>query len=324
MLNQQVQQFQKAYKKFRTYGNITDSYWRDKLTDLNISPSTFDYNSQTQQLFFKPLEINLIPGKNDFLLNDKCLYQAKTLKRVSKAKFYINNQNNLILEIDGVKVIIENEQEIGIIYDIFYVGLYNFVYDKPVIVLDIGMNVGFASLYFAHRSNVKAVLSYEPLKITYDQAFKNYDLNPELSAKIEAFNYGLGDKEETLEVEFDYNLKGSIGSRGIDPNFKSVAAKNLRKEKLYIKGVEDVFTSILEKYEDLEIVVKMDCEGAEYPILETLSNSGQLNRIKIIVMEWHKKGPETIIAQLQKSGFSCFSRLPQSNNVGFIQAVRDH
>jgi hypothetical protein len=82
-----------------------------------------------------------------------------------------------------------------------------------------------------------------------------------------------------------YNLKGSIGSRGIDPNFKSVAAKNLSKEKLYIKGVEDVFTSILEKYEDLEIVVKMDCEGAEYPILETLSNSGQLNRIKIIVME---------------------------------------
>jgi FkbM family methyltransferase len=322
MFNRQVQQLQKLYKKWRIYGDIKDSYWTDKLIECSISPGQVDFNQQTHQLFFKPLGVNLTKGKNEFLLTKKALYQAQTLKKVIGAKFLTTTANDLIMEIEGSQAMIENEQELGIVYDIFHIGLYNFVYDEPVIVVDVGMNVGLASLYFAQRSNVKAVLGYEPFKITYDQALKNFALNPDLAPKIHAFDYGLGDKEETIEIEFDYNIKGSIGIKGIDPNYKNVASKNISKEKLYLKPVDEVFAGIIAEYPDTEIVVKMDCEGAEYGILETLDKHGQLDRIKIIVMEWHKKGPDPILGYLKKYGFTCFSRLPKSKNVGFIQAVR--
>jgi FkbM family methyltransferase len=322
MLNQLVQQIQKLYQKFRVYKHISDPYWNEQLLKSEISPKDVSLDSQTRELFLKPLAIHLPKGKADFLVSRKALYQARTLKNDLGAKFYLNEQKELMVELKGLKTILENSQELEIIYDIYYIGLYNFVYAQPVVVLDIGMNVGLASLYFAQRPEVVAVLSYEPFKITYEQAQRNISHNPETASKIHTFDYGLGDQEQTLEIEFDYNIKGSIGIHGIDSQYKQTAGKNLAKEKLYIKPVHEVFEKILQDYPHTDLVLKMDCEGAEYGIIESLYEHDYLKYVKVIVMEWHKKGSEPLLKSLGSAGFTSFARLPHSNNVGFIQAVR--
>ena len=69
------------------------------------------------------------------------------------------------------------------------------------IVIDVGMNQAFATLYFAQLDNCKKVYGYEMMPDTYEIALKNIKLNPQLSHKIEAYNYGMSNQEKTEEIK---------------------------------------------------------------------------------------------------------------------------
>lgn len=322
MLYQKLLETHKLYRKWKTYPHITDDYWSSKLVANNINPKQVEYVSQSGKLLYKPFNIHLGKEKQDFLLIDKISNKAKTLKRLTNCEFYIDQNENLIIDIDNVKLIIETGQEIDIVHEIFLLGIYNFVYDKPCIVIDIGMNTGFASLFFANQGNVQAVYGYEPFAMTYAQALKNFELNPKLAQKIKAFDYGVGAREETITVEYDYSVKGSVGISGIDNLFKTTDSAAIAKEELIIKPFSEAFRGIRTDYPDIDIVAKIDCEGSEYEILDDLSENGQLSQIKVIMMEWHKKGPAPLVKHLQDAGFIIFSRLPRSTNVGTLYAIR--
>ncbi|MFM7278047.1 MAG: FkbM family methyltransferase, partial [Microcystis aeruginosa] len=206
--------------------------------------------------------------------------------------------------------------------EIFLLGVYNFLYDQPCVAIDIGMNTGFASLFFANRANVKAVYSYEPFKATYDQALRNFALNSNLAEKIKAFDYGVGARDEVIQVEYDYNVKGSVGIYGIDNQLKPFASKETATADLILKPFTDVFKGITSDYPDSDIVAKIDCEGSEYEILDSLAATGQLGQIKIIMMEWHKKGPDALVKHLQDFGFIIFSLMPRSKSVGTLYAIK--
>jgi hypothetical protein len=83
-----------------------------------------------------------------------------------------------------------------------------------------------------------------------------------------------------------------------------------------------VFKGITSDYPDIDIVAKIDCEGSEYEILDSLAATGQLGQIKIIMMEWHNKGPDALVKHLQDFGFIIFSRMPRSKNVGTLYAIK--
>lgn len=322
MLYQKLTEIYKKYQKIKNFSHISDDYWSERLSQNNISPKAVELDTNTHQLFLKPLNLFLIKDKHDFLLKSKVLNSAKTLQKALDANFYFDQNNNLILELQGVKFIVENEQDIDIIKEIYYLGIYNFIYEKPVVVIDIGMNLGFASLYFASRSNVLAVFGYEPFEITYKQALNNFALNSEIAQKITPYQYGIAEKEQTLTIEFDYDVKGSIGMEGIDKKIKSSPDKKLATAEMKLKSTNEVFQSILEQYPDVDIIAKVDCEGAEYEIFKVLSETGQLSRIKMVMMEWHKKGPAPLLNYLNQAGFASFSRLPASNNIGLLYAIK--
>ncbi|WP_332864361.1 FkbM family methyltransferase [Pannus brasiliensis] len=292
------------------------------MVEQNISPTQVELDAKTGKLLYKPFALHLTKDKQDFLLNAKLSNKAKALKKSGNARFEISDAEELILDIDGVRLIIETGQELEIAHEIFLLGIYNFVYDKPCVAIDIGMNTGFASLFFANRQNVEVVYSYEPFKATYEQALRNIALNPRLAGKIKAFDYGVGAREETITVEYDYKVKGSVGISGIDELWKSADSSSIARAELPIKPFSEIFTGILAAHPDKDIVAKIDCEGSEYGILDSLAENGQLEKIKIIMMEWHKQGPDPLVKHLQKAGFAIFSRLPLSDNVGTLYAVR--
>ncbi len=285
---------------------MPDEYWSSQLAEHNINPNYVEYDTKSGQLFYKPLGISLSKNKQDFLLGSKVFNKANALKSLADCKFYIDEQQELIIEIDGVKLIIETGQDLDIAHEIFLLGVYNFLYDKPC----------------ANRANVKAVYSYEPFKATYDQALRNFALNPNLAEKIKAFDYGVGDRDEIIQVEYDYTVKGSVGISGIDNQLKPFASKQTATADLILKPFTDVFKGITSDYPDIDIVAKIDCEGSEYEILDSLAATGQLGQMKIIMMEWHKKGPDALVKHLQDFGFIIFSRMPRSKNVGTLYAIK--
>lgn len=46
---------------------------------------------------------------------------------------------------------------------------------------------------------------------------------------------------------------------------------------------------LIQKFGDEEIVLKLDCEGAEYPILERLRDTGLDSKLTLALVEWHSE-----------------------------------
>lgn len=161
---------------------------------------------------------------------------------------------------------------------------------KKDIVFDIGMNVGDAVLYFLMNPKVEKVYAYEPFGETFQAAVDNLHRNFALLDRVEAFQYGISNE-------------------------------NAKREIIEVKDAAEVFLPILDKYEDCNFVLKMDCEGEEYGIIDRLAEERLLDRFSLIMLEWHYKGNEVIISQLAKAGFSYWCE-DKADDMGLIYAYK--
>jgi FkbM family methyltransferase len=158
---------------------------------------------------------------------------------------------------------------------------------------------------------VKKVYAYEPFKPTFEAALNNYGLNPKFSGKIIAENFGLGFKNETLQANYNPNLKGknSILNRGFE---------NL--ETIHMLRADEVIESILKKNTTDKMLVKMDCEGSEYEIFRLFDNKNIPDQIFGFLIEWHNRNPKPIIDNLIKNNFMVH-RI-NYGKLGFLTAFR--
>lgn len=230
-----------------------------------------------------------------------------------------DGQGQVRVEVGGLHFVVQTAEELYILNEIFVNGIYNLRSDGQVVVWDIGMNVGLASLYFASRPEVVQVVSYEPFAPTYRQALKNIGLNPEAGRKITPFNFGVGDSERSVRVAYRYDIKGSVGINGLPEDAGDHGAT---QERLDIKPAAAVLEEITAAHPGREIVAKVDCEGAEYEIIRNLADARRLTQIQAFVIEWHAHGPDEIVGLLADAGFTTVSLLPQSTGTGMIYAVR--
>jgi len=244
------------------------------------------------------------------------------LKDEVGANFSISENEDLIIEINSLKFFVQTEEEIFILKEVFLDGIYNIIDNGHNVLIDIGMNVGITSLFLASRGN-KKIFSYEPFKPTFDQALRNFKLNPQFITYIEPSNFGLGEKNETLVVDYFYELKGNMSISGIPQGIQKNGNKT-NQETIIIKDVNEILKPILKSHEGFDFILKIDCEGSEYAIINSLNKENLLTEIKSIMVEWHSKGPEPIVEILSKAGFTIFSFTPLSKSVGMIYAVRSN
>ena len=273
--------------------------------------------------------------ENNLLLSEKNFHQIQgdfiLLHEVGKHG-NINIQNGeLIIEIPVDNKLIfyyvNNHDVLSVIREVVIDNAYKFkeLNDKQYVVMDVGMNVGVAALYFASLDNVNKIYAYEPLNANCKLAQKNFAKNTELSNKIRLFNYGLDNYD--AEVELPFAHEGDLGFSTSDfvlEKTKSRKVINSRTEKIKIRNIENEISLIKKEYTGSRIMLKLDCEGAEYNIMQDLSDKSLLDPVSLTVIEWHYKGPEMLVQLLEKNGFRITHMEDHINNyTGLIKAVKD-
>lgn len=169
-------------------------------------------------------------------------------------------------------------------------------------------------MYLAQKQEIIKIYGYEPFPETFAQAENNLKLNPKLAEKISIFNIGLGGKNEVKEFHYSRELPGSM-STAVDK-----FPQNAETAKVQMRNAGEVLQPIFEANEN--IMLKMDCEGGEYEIIETLIAGGLLQKIKVIIMEWHFRKPDLLVQLLNANGFFCFCNHEIVNYQGIIRAVK--
>ncbi len=208
--------------------------------------------------------------------------------------------SGILLEIPGlINVFIENGLQEGIFKEIFVNECYNFNFPDEYIVIDIGQNVGFASFFFSAKENVKRIYGYEPDAVLFTKLQRNMELNPRLKEKIEAFPYALGSKTKSEKYT---NVKSEDGVGGIR-KIREGDDSGLSFE-IHCVDVAEEMEKIIKANPGCRIVLKSDCEGAEYDIFERLEETGLIENVDAIVMEWHLGKRKELESYLSQNRYS--------------------
>ena len=124
---------------------------------------------------------------------------------------------------------------------------------KNWVFLDIGANIGNHSIFFA--DNVKEVHAFEP----NPKVFRILEINSEYKKNINCYNYGLGEKKGTYQL--------NINQENIGSSFISIDSDNKDNSQESISINIDKLDNILEKFSRADLV-KIDVEGFEENVIK--------------------------------------------------------
>jgi FkbM family methyltransferase len=302
---------------YRVKSKVKNSAWVRALIAYGIDPDLLTYDPADNSVFLEPIGLRLDSAEHAFML--KGMEFAQSLFNTADGRF--ENSNGLINAlVAGIRVEVRTFEELFILHEIFVEGAYNVKLAKPVVAVDIGMNVGFSSLHFAANPNISTVYAFEPATVTFQHALRNLALNPALSDKIVALNFGLSNRSETVEFDFSEEIKGSVGIRGLSHR-DDIDQSKVKKIRLDLRSAAVEMGKIFDENKGSEFILKIDCEGSEYNVVEALSESGRLERVSLIMLEWHDhRRLKELQNHLTNAGFAVVSLTPNSHVTGMIYA----
>jgi FkbM family methyltransferase len=228
--------------------------------------------------------------------------------------------NGTIASYLGISFYMRSIEDFQIANEVFVFNEYNFQTERDCIAVDVGMNVGLTSLFLANLPTVTEVYSFEPFAAPYRRALENFDLNPRLSPKIKAYNYGFGADDQLLTVYSDENSTIGTSVKGLSAG---------RPEEITIRDASTELRKIINraKHHNLDVVVKIDCEGSEFAIFDRLDKHDLIKEARVFLIEWHKwwsadKTQREIVSCLTKNDFIVFDRTVPTLISGQLYAIR--
>jgi FkbM family methyltransferase len=227
--------------------------------------------------------------------------------------------DRIVAEIAGVRFNARVYDDVNFVHEIFVQGAYKLLLGKPTCIIDVGLNVALASLVFATRPFVEEIHAFEPFEATRARGMSNIALNPELARKITVNPYGLGDVDGELTLRiYDSGDSGAMSTR--DSEYGTPM-------QIPMRDAGGALRPIIEsaRGRGLEVIVKVDCEGSEFPVFASLAESGLLSQIRGFMVEWHRvfegRSQDELIAPLLANDYLVFDISPPTGN-GFFYATR--
>jgi len=235
-----------------------------------------------------------------------------------------NNQINDIKNEDKYNLLKDfndkNKVDISVsigLYEIFVTKIYDkfFSINKEDIVFDIGGNVGFFS-YYSICKGASKVYCFEPSPSDCNIIRNNFNFdNLTLEEAAVSSNNGYVD----LYFDKNHSIAASIYevNKELNPNeSEKIKCKSINLND-YIK--ENNITKI--------DYLKIDCEGAEYDIIESLDKDYLTNNVNKICLEYHfNKGQlVTLINKLKECNFKInfeFGDHQINDELGIIYAYK--
>ncbi|MEE9406937.1 MAG: FkbM family methyltransferase [Polaribacter sp.] len=130
-------------------------------------------------------------------------------------------------------------------------------------ILDVGANSGQYALQTFKLGYKGEIVSFEPVNST----FKNLEKKAIKNKNWKVFNYGLGDKEEELEINISENSYSSSLLDIMPSHLKSAPeSKIVGKEVVVIKTLDAIFNNFV--LDDEVVLLKLDVQGFEKNVLE--------------------------------------------------------
>lgn len=263
---------------------------------------------QWRELNFDKIVICVADYKTKLEMMNQLLDLGVEKERIGFIEAYLQN-NNIQIAVagtgivdvcsNGVVVRCENEIEYMIAYEIFGEEEYGFHTNEKFFCVDIGMNIGSATLYFASQEYVTAVYGFEPCGGVYDKAISNISKNSkEIQQKIHTYNIGLSAKDGIENYITHDGIGESAGIKKVQDGTEY--SDNIIELK--VRQASHFFANIFTDHTE-RCLLKMDCEGAEYEILDDLINSGVIKRVAVIIMEWHVGKYRQLEDLLNRAGF---------------------
>ena len=131
------------------------------------------------------------------------------------------------------------------------------------VIMDIGANIGFHSLYFAHRFSKARVFSFE----ASPRIFKDLNLNMSLNKcdNLDVFNFALGARPSEM-VFYEPSGKG-VENRGLGSFNPGNVPENFTEITVHVDTVDTVIAERLK--EDAKVtMMKIDVQGHECEVLD--------------------------------------------------------
>lgn len=172
---------------------------------------------------------------------------------------------------------------------------------KPV-VLDIGANAGYFDVMLFSRIKDATVYAYEPVPSNYTLFKKTIERNPSLKENIHLHNKAVtGIDMEDIELYIEASGDNSV----IASVYSDFDTQNKHQIKVPTISLEKIIND--NKLQQVDLM-KIDCEGSEYPIIYE-SPAELWRKVTLLTVEVHNLDTENrnvdhLKTFLQAKGFS--------------------
>jgi FkbM family methyltransferase len=183
------------------------------------------------------------------------------------------------------------------------------------IVLDIGANYGFFTIYAAERG-AKKVLALEPFQPTFMKMIKNVGDAGFPANQIFGVNAAIADTEGQNFFEVSQYSGSSYLSKNEEINeTKKDSAMRTSVKTMTINGLLEAF--------EISIIdfLKVDCEGGEVDLFSTIKDE-HLAKVQKTVIEYHSKyAQDVVLRRLERGGFF-IHEVRGTESIGLIYAYK--
>ncbi len=227
--------------------------------------------------------------------------------------------DQLVVKYESLEFSVKSGMEFAIVGEIFSEGIYRVVLDQKPVIVDIGANIGIAATYFASQLGLR-VYAYELVPEVAERAREHVERNG-LTELVTVHPAGLAAKAAEIDVVFDSNITGATSMY-----LNTGASEKQTTVRCALRSVVEEFESVFAAHPGQPVVVKMDCEGAEYELLEQMERSGLLDRITGFLMEYHNvsglKNVSYLETLLARNGYVVHARVVRGKEYEMIYAFR--